>query len=350
MDYEELDGTKGIADNFVRWRSGERVYPFFLDYNLTNRCNLDCAPCRARSDGDCDLENELDSREVLTLVEDALSLKVRRFHITGGGEPLVRADDFMSIVRRIKGEGRYCSLVTNGTLFTEAMIRELAGLGFDRILFSINGPNEEIDETLRGRGAFARSIEAVKRFHHYRRSSTSPWLVIAPVLTSSISRRISDFVALCRETGADHLHLQPVLVTKPDYTYLEVDLDGTREELEGAKALAEELSIVNNLGDLTQEDPLCQEEVTCFSPWSTMIVNPEGKINPCPMMGEQGLCESVREKPLSEIWFGEAFTALRRSLHEGKSLSFCRECCGANILFNKKILAEVDRRRSPDLP
>lgn len=85
MDYEELDGTKGIADNFVRWRSGERVYPFFLDYNLTNRCNLDCAPCRARSDGDCDLENELDSREVLTLVEDALSLKVRRFHITGGG-------------------------------------------------------------------------------------------------------------------------------------------------------------------------------------------------------------------------------------------------------------------------
>ncbi|MDO9016409.1 MAG: radical SAM protein [Deltaproteobacteria bacterium] len=95
--------------------------PRVVQFAITNACNLACAFCSRdasaasawSADGAFALLSELSARGVLEVA-------------FGGGEPLA-FKGFASLVRRLHDEtGLAVSLTTNGTLLTDAVLRELA--------------------------------------------------------------------------------------------------------------------------------------------------------------------------------------------------------------------------------
>src|SRR3989338_975878 len=127
----------------LSWASGEPQGPVSIHLDPTNRCNISCVFCWMRSHerwGLLDTSGELSNERLLRLVDEAASLGVVDWVISGGGEPTVRPVP-LEVMRRIKRLGMQGDIITNGTLFREGHIRELVELGWDRIRVSILGPN-----------------------------------------------------------------------------------------------------------------------------------------------------------------------------------------------------------------
>jgi heme d1 biosynthesis radical SAM protein NirJ len=128
-------------------------------WNLIRRCNLTCKHCYSIS-ADKDFAGELDTQEVLNVMDD-----LKGFHvpvlILSGGEPLLRPDIF-EISHRAKEKGFYVGLSTNGTLIDEAMIDRVAAVGYDYVGISIDGIRDTHDRFRRKAGAFDASMHAIR--------------------------------------------------------------------------------------------------------------------------------------------------------------------------------------------
>ena len=106
--------------------------------SVTDRCNLRCRYCMP-ADGVCkkDHEQMLTEDEMITAVEAAASLGIKKLRITGG-EPLVKKN-IVSICRRaaaVEGINEVC-LTTNGILLPQ-MAKDLREAGVRRINLSLD--------------------------------------------------------------------------------------------------------------------------------------------------------------------------------------------------------------------
>jgi heme d1 biosynthesis radical SAM protein NirJ len=128
-------------------------------WNLIRRCNLTCMHCYSIS-ADVDFAGELSTTEVLSVMHDLRTFGVPAL-ILSGGEPLLRKDIF-EIARHAKSMGFYTALSTNGTLIDMPMALRVRDAGFDYVGISLDGLRETHDKFRRKRGAFEKSLGALR--------------------------------------------------------------------------------------------------------------------------------------------------------------------------------------------
>ena len=145
----------------------------YLRISVTELCNLRCRYCMPE-DGICKKTHEemLTEDEIITAVEAAASLGIRKLRITGG-EPLVKKN-IVSICRRaaaVPGIRELC-ITTNGTLLPE-LAKPLRDAGVSRVNISLDtlDPEKfryisrvgELEQTVAGiRAALDAGFEKVK--------------------------------------------------------------------------------------------------------------------------------------------------------------------------------------------
>ena len=128
-------------------------------WNLVRRCNLTCMHCYSIS-ADVDFPGELDTAEVLRVMEDLKAFGVPAL-ILSGGEPLLRKDIF-TIAGRAKALGFYTALSTNGTLIDAPLAQRIHDTGFDYVGISLDGLGATHDKFRRKAGAYAASLAALR--------------------------------------------------------------------------------------------------------------------------------------------------------------------------------------------
>lgn len=128
-----------------------------LALQLTLYCNLQCKMCSVweiRQDG---VPLEL-AKKLLT---DARALGARTF-VPFGAESFMRKD-FLDIVEYAHAIGYwYQSIVTNGTMITDAHLDRLEQTPSVKLHISIDGPPDVHDE-LRGEGMYAKSVATARK-------------------------------------------------------------------------------------------------------------------------------------------------------------------------------------------
>lgn len=367
---KNMEREKEIAENVFRWFSEEKNPPYELRISPTNNCNLKCLPCVSRGRPPFQPEEELSKTLYLRIIKEAAELGIRRFDICGGGEPFIRSEVTLAIMKKIKSLDLKGSISTNGTLFTEKMIEEIVKKGWDEIRFSINGSNERTDDHIRGvKGTFKKSTEAVKKFVYYKRklNKSAPSILLMPILTSLNYNKLCEFVELAHFLEVDALIFQPLMFeTPPDPREVSEKIrkkisqrlmlkKGQRKKLqvylEKAKKLAEKYSLHNNLNfigmneikettdDLISSDSKKYSEnsmlsVPCYVPWWLIDVNTTGGVGACSSIQVR---EDVREKSLKNIWFGKNFEDFRKTLANGQVSETCKICCAISVMDNRKI-------------
>ncbi len=105
-----------------RFGHGLAARPLAITWEITNRCNLDCAFCFLKPDTLNSAGDELTASEALALVDEAARLGAG-LYLTGG-EPLIRAD-LPEIVARARHRGVRVGLNTNGLLLAGERGRRL---------------------------------------------------------------------------------------------------------------------------------------------------------------------------------------------------------------------------------
>ena len=109
---------------------------------------------------DIDFPGELDTAEVLRVMEDLKAFGVPAL-ILSGGEPLLRRDIF-TIADRAKALGFYTALSTNGTLIDAPLAQRIRDTGFDYVGISLDGLGATHDRFRRKAGAYASSLAALR--------------------------------------------------------------------------------------------------------------------------------------------------------------------------------------------
>ncbi len=131
--------------------------PFYATYNVTFRCNSRCIYCDYwKSD-----PPELSTADALMVIDRIAESGVSMLAISGG-EPLLR-NDIAQLIKRAKDYGVLTTLNTSGLIIKEKLAQELAKY-VDALTISIDGP-PQIHDMQRGiKGAFERSLIALKMY------------------------------------------------------------------------------------------------------------------------------------------------------------------------------------------
>ncbi|MFA6028427.1 MAG: TIGR04053 family radical SAM/SPASM domain-containing protein [Elusimicrobiota bacterium] len=132
--------------------------PFLAIWETTRSCALVCKHCRASAILGRDAD-ELTTEEGKKLLSDTAAMGTPIFILTGG-DPLNRPD-LSELVRHGKSVGLRMGTIPAATdNLTPARLRSLKDAGLDQVAFSLDAPDAELHDRLRGvPGSFAKTMQ-----------------------------------------------------------------------------------------------------------------------------------------------------------------------------------------------
>ncbi len=178
------------------------VGPLFVLWELSGKCSLHCRYCYNNSPSNVELTTE----EALDVINELDKLQVFSVCLSGG-EPLLRKD-LLTIMDALIERKIAVGMVTSGFGLTESLAKEI-GKRLPAIQISLDSANKEINDYLRGPGAFEMAIRAIKLFREYGKIED---IRIASLATAYNIDFFGDMVELCLELGIKVLRTQPVII------------------------------------------------------------------------------------------------------------------------------------------
>ena len=307
------------------------VKPDWVSYMATLRCNLRCSMCRT-----CyDLEGELSTDDVRTLIDEVADWGVAIFNILGG-EPFLR-DDILSVLSHSHYRGLITTVTTNGTLLDAATIRGLAPLYRVHLNVSLDGLGETND-AIRGRGVFGKATRAIQALaeadaveSERRAERGEPWWPREITVNTLVHRRdIDELIPLMehvRGLGATGIQLLAQFdygseVHDSDLWFCEQDwpkLDRTVDEIlawfdEGRP----DFRLVNPPADLEnfkryyrgRLEPL---DAPCYNGFKELYINADGEGLMCDGRLEflSDSFGNVRHTPIRRMWVSRKARRMR---------------------------------------
>ncbi len=338
------------------WSQRRPQGPYSLEIHPTYKCNLSCSFCKyhaARLKGDVALDQELPMERWLTLLNEAGSMGTKEVRICGGGEPLYEPSRAMTLIRRIKALSLKGSLLTNGTLLSREMARELVNSEWDLLEVSIDAPDEQTHDTLRGvPGTFRQASSTLKWIAEQKREQGKqlPRVRLYFVVVAQNYRLLPRMVSYAHEHGVSEIFLLSLCPGGIDEQHHALT-DRQQEEcltiVKIAKENAERNGIEfctglleNTLEQIHPQKKAIQSksdlkgenadgtlmDAPCFSPWTYLQIHFDGKVGPCcnTWVGEEA---ELKTKSLREVWLNSPhLNRIRNSLLKWEFGGRCADC------------------------
>ena len=365
------------AYRMEEWSKGRRLGPIRIDAELHTRCNLNCRICdRRNSIYDKLSEEERNKMEMSTekwvrIAEESGKMGVKVWNISGLSEPLAKPEVLFPTMRMIKAYDIFGELTTNGTLWNEKYIRETIEIGWDSVCISIDAPDSQTHDWLRGvKGTFKRACTTLKTFTRMKRiyKTNLPVLTINMVLNRINYFKLVDMVRMANELGADAIFVEPMVLFTEEGKKLkmnEKEINEFQEIVKEAKKVAEEYGIlmdvtaiapgeffsgekkfdkklIEKAGNIREvllqeassySDPILS--IPCYYPWFYLMIRSNGSVVHC---GEwKGEVESISDKSLEEVWFGKVLSNIRDQFRRGMLPEEC-ERCRPNVVEDMRIV------------
>lgn len=138
----------------------ERKYPTpqrFSRLHLTKACQLECTHCYADSSPFVDRSGEISTERWARLILDFAAHGGTQMLFTGG-EALMHKG-CIELMRLARENGVYVTLFTNGILVPQ--YARAIGEAADKVQVSLDGPDAETNDEIRGKGMYPRILHAI---------------------------------------------------------------------------------------------------------------------------------------------------------------------------------------------
>jgi AdoMet-dependent heme synthase len=307
-----------------------KPYEFFIQWHLTENCNLRCKHCYQgeRSREELPLT---EMKRVVTEVSDMLTDWSDTYGVTfspsmniTGGEPFLKKGLF-DFLEEIKQQGFKMYLLTNGTLVSRERAQGLRDLGVEGVQVSIEGP-EDVHDAIRGKGSFRASTEGIECLVEAKLPVT-----LNVTLSAINASTVKNIIAFCSHVGAQRVGFSRLVPAGKGRSLLSQML--TREQVRNLYETI--LSLEYGDIEIVTGDPVASQirEKTigdtgtvassgCSAGVSGLTILPNGNVTPCRRLPIS--LGNVMKDSLREIWStSPILDALRdRSRYKGK----CRDC------------------------
>ncbi|HXF96641.1 MAG TPA: radical SAM protein [Gemmatimonadales bacterium] len=281
--------------------------PHVVAWNLTRRCNLECAHCYISAGPRETAAWELGTAECLRLVDEILAVNPAPLVILSGGEPLLRAD-LEDVARRASAGGATVVVGTNGTLLTDQRIASLQAAGVRGVAVSVDSLRPVYhDNFRRGRGALDDTRAAITRLRAHRLD-----FIVQTTVTRGNRGELARLVEWSAEQGAVSFNCYFLVTTgrgaglsdlaPAEYEAVLADLARWEREYRGRMLVRAKCAphFMRHVHRTDPDSPVLNYETRCPCGTQYCRITPDGKLTPCPYLPE--VAGDLRTQRFGDIW------------------------------------------------
>lgn len=343
-----------------RFLSGYALPPLVALILLTYRCNLNCKMCYLQERKEkINVQKELTTQEIKNIINqlNKFSFKTPQIEFSGG-EPLLRKD-ILKILKYTANQNKY-HILTNGTLLSNKISKELVNMGLNRITgsgltgitVSIDGPEEIHDEIRNTHGAYKKAIEGIRQIQEHKKSDNKkyPNVGITCCIMPSNVNYLHEIIDIYANIGVSSFNFQvfiPPLIKRLGLDIVD-EIEGNptpttklieeiepkilETEIEKIKSVAKERHVTFTFSPRFQAHELINyyqnkiflTEWTCRSSMSIIRINPYGDVYPC----FNYKIGNIRDQKISDLWNNKRHRYFRKKLkNNGGIFPECVGCC-----------------------
>ncbi len=306
---------------------------FSLWINVTYKCNLRCRHCH--SSFGSPLENELTTEEIIAVIKESSHFEDCELVISGG-EPFCRDDIFQILEAASEHFGNKVLVITNGTLIDDEKAKRLADLTVN-VQVSLEGPDEESNDAIRGRGVFKKALETIRKLKKLGIN-----VVVRMTFLKTNITKIRETIEFIKKEDIGTVAFGTLQRSGRAYESMK-DIDPTTDELietyREIKELDPDFNYIGFVESLRPAVTRGEKIDLCGAGAGMLSVGADGGVYPCAgLMYPEFLAGNIRESSLEEIWKKSPVLEEIRSLSVSK-IPGCKECpirylCGGGCLVD----------------
>jgi radical SAM protein with 4Fe4S-binding SPASM domain len=297
-------------------------------WNLTRRCNLECAHCYISAGPAETALDELTTAECLRIADEILAINPAPMFILSGGEPLLRAD--LPILAEFAARrGATVVVGTNGTMLTDERIAMLKNAGVTGVAVSIDSLDSHRHDNFRhGVGSLEATTAALARLRDHRID-----FIIQTTATKGNRGEIGRIIEWAAQEGAVSFNLYFLVPTGRGARLSDLDAIAYEallgELVEYHRRYLGRMMVrakcaphfMRLLHQSAPDSPILGYETRCPCGVQYCRITPDGKLTPCPYMPTAA--GDLRRQSFETVWRdAELLNALRTAQLQGK----CGRC------------------------
>ncbi|MFX0164001.1 MAG: radical SAM protein [Promethearchaeota archaeon] len=302
--------------------SNLRMWNFFLQLHITEKCNLKCIHCYEGKSPRKDT-NLLTSKEIFDLLDEYNDflrvLKAKGTVYFTGGEPILDSN-LSSYISKASKLGMHTMVLSNGTLINNSKAKELYKVGTNFVQISIDGL-EKTHDYIRGLGSFQKATEGLENCFKVGLNTT-----VMTTLSKLNADEIEGIILHCIEHNVSRIAFGR-LVPVGNGVELLSQIFTKSETLKLFKTIKDLKRKYENHIDFAFHDPLWTSYLNikstsgCSVGKRGLCIVENGDIMPCRRMDL--VIGNIRNDALLDIWNSNY---LRQFLNRNKYGGKCRKC------------------------
>lgn len=300
--------TSGLLDEVEPHVREHRMTLSSVHLSLSDSCNLSCSYCYAKARTEKGYP-KLTFDNYRTIIDDIVSINPDVIFTLTGGEPLLNKD-CIKIAEYIKSQNARVFLLSNGVLFSEKNIDDIARL-FDLVTLSIDGPNEAVHSRTRGNN-FSKVLNAIHLLEEHHVNYT---------LSMTVTRHNITYLEEMSKMFGNRLNFAPY------FPVLNESSDLTITGLEYYQALKSAAG-VNPLSycESSLEGAYHHPCHKCAIGDGEFSISATGDVYPCQLLHtDQFLCGNVHEQSIKDIYWNSK--VIDRCSHlDVDTIAGCKDC------------------------
>lgn len=326
------------------WYQGKDIYPISIEIGLTSKCNHRCCWCSIDAK-DVDRHHFLDRNVIDTFITNISEMDVRSVVVSGSGEQTLHLD-FNYVLGRLKEQGIYIGLNTNGSRLSESICRTIVDT-VTWVRISLDASSENVRKAVHGVSDLTKTVNGIKQLVSMKKEYESQLSIgTQMVVCPENANEIESCVKLSKEIGVDYMQIKPTI----PFDYYYPDLEDKKRLMAGwldrIKAVATDLPCNGFLVNVRYDQFLnyikgtdLREKahlpcLTSFSPY----VEADGNVWYC--VDKKGFPEywlgDLNKTSLMEIWNGNRRKEVLEYVAEKPCGHICRNSPLNEFLWEMK--------------
>jgi len=360
-----------LGRNFLFWLSQYIDHPLLppdmVQVNFSFRCNLRCRMCNMHEQMESmkkqNRQIEIDTPLFKKIIKDTKDLGTKTILFLGG-EPFLR-EDLFELIKYAKGFGLNTSLVTNGVLMNEKIIKDCFDAGLDWLTVSIDAASEKVFSQIRGQNFLKTIVNNIGNLNKLKKQNHKefPKVVVCCTVMNENLEELAQVAELCKTLEASRVFFQPVVACNVDQTQRINEFPGSIPQ-ERLKVLDESISklieykksspinysfIANSIKllELMKEyfrgniDP---HKVPCYAGYNRLQIVQEGKIYFCVNQNQyESIFGDLGKDSLKKLWYSKKANDYR------KLIKGCRVPCLQWCSLREEFVELVEYSQKKDL-
>lgn len=345
-EYANLEEKLGFY--FGRLVPFPLVPPDHVYFSLTNRCNQRCKMCDIPN-SPTKIGDELPTLKIKDIILQIEEMGIKQL-IFSGGEPFLR-EDFLEILEfAIFRNIEMVTVITNGTLLNDQIIRKLVKLKLSHITISLDGL-KDTNNKIRGNGVFEKAEYNIDQFNYYksRYNTTFPTVGINFIIMDNNIDDMLPMIEFARTKKCNIIVFQPILFSntrmqEKSKNALWPSDDNIAKLENNVRKIIDLKSTLDDLNIYTDTPILealpnyfrCEaanDAFKCYEAIKRIVITYAGNLWSC--MGVYG---NLNEKSLKKAWFSKEAKEMREKVKN------CREHCLQDcVYFPSDIVEDITK-------